>query len=753
MSVAATADRRRVLDIAATLALALYSFVAALGFRRVFGDWQFVGDVLAVVIVGHGISWLLRQTRIPAVVAFLMTGAALTWLILWLNYPSTFAPILPSRETWNIAWADLGLVQDQFATAVSPVAYVGGWSLLAAIGTAIAVLLGDTFAFRARARGEALVPAGVLFVFVAAVGASRHRVTLTLALVAAGVLAASLLRARFAQPPRTVLGRPRRPLGITLPAAVVVATAVVLGAWVLGPRLPGAEADALIDTKGRGGGVTEVANPLVDIRGRLVDRAGTVLFVVRTDKPEYWRVAGLPDFDGNTWNLPERDLDDISEGLATASPGSTELHQEIEIAALRSQFVPAAADPVDADGDGLRWNGETSTIVRVDRNLERGDRFEILSAVPDRSPETLRATTSVAPPDPIYLELPPNFPASVRNLAADVTAGTTTTYDAMRALQDWFRSEFDYSLEVQQGHGNSAIEAFLRQRVGYCEQFAGTFAAMARSLGIPARVAVGFTPGVRESGTFNVLGKNAHAWPEVWFDQLGWVLFEPTPGRGAPGAQGYTGVRPQQDESEPPPAGSGDGEGNGDGGGVLNPEDEIPVTVAPTIPRSEVPTGETPAPPPSVVDAAGLAPDSGPPWLTLLTIAAVLAAGVALPAVVRWWRRRRPSADVARQMIELWQRALGAVAATGFHPDPTLTPLEQARAAAPRLPVAARPLRSLALVATAAAYAPPGEVESLVRPGHDGEPGPQRWCRQVERVAADSMTTGGRVHRYFTIWK
>ena len=131
----------------------------------------------------------------------------------------------------------------------------------------------------------------------------------------------------------------------------------------------------------------------------------------------------------------------------------------------------------------------------------------------------------------------------------------------------------------------------------------------------------------------------------------------------------------------------------------------------------------------------------------------MLGAAVALPAVVRWWRRRHPNADVARQMVDLWQRALGAVAATGFHADPSLTPLEQARAAAPRLPVAARPLRSLAAVATAAAYAPPGEVESLIGPEHDGEPGPHRWCRQVERVAADSMTTGGRVQRYFTIWK
>ncbi len=67
---------------------------------------------------------------------------------------------------------------------------------------------------------------------------------------------------------------------------------------------------------------------------------------------------------------------------------------------------------------------------------------------------------------------------------------------------------------------------------------------MARSLGIPARVAVGFTHGVAANGSFTVLGKNAHAWPEVWFDQLGWVAFEPTPGRGAPGAEDYTGVAP-----------------------------------------------------------------------------------------------------------------------------------------------------------------------------------------------------------------
>ena len=82
-----------------------------------------------------------------------------------------------------------------------------------------------------------------------------------------------------------------------------------------------------------------------------------------------------------------------------------------------------------------------------------------------------------------------------------------------------------------------------------------------------------------------------------------------------------------------------------------------------------------------------------------------------------------------------------------------LTPLELARSAAPRLPVAARPLRSLAEVTTTATYAPPDEVEELVHPLIATEPGPRRWCRQVERIAADSMTTGGRLRRYFTVWR
>ncbi len=238
---------------------------------------------MVVVIVGHGASLLFRRLNVPGAAAVAITAVAVGWTIAWLSYPATFAAVFPTCETWDIAFADLSLVRDQFQTAVAPVEYIGGWSLLAMIGTAFVVLTSDTFAFYARARGEALVPGAVLFVFVAALGANRHRVGLTLLLVAAGFLAAAVLRVRFAQPPRTLLGRARHPLSIALPSVLMAGTTVVLAAWFIGPRLPGAGADALIDTHNDTGGVTEVPSPLVDIRSRLVNQRDTELFVVRAD--------------------------------------------------------------------------------------------------------------------------------------------------------------------------------------------------------------------------------------------------------------------------------------------------------------------------------------------------------------------------------------------------------------------------------------------------------------------------------------
>ena len=254
--------------------------------------------------------------------------------------------------------------------------------------------------------------------------------------------------------------------------------------------------------------------------------------------------------------------------------------------------------------------------------------------------------------------------------AEEVTAGAANNYERAVLLQNWFKSKFRYSLEVQPGHGNNAIEGFLRDRVGYCEQFAGTYAAMMRSLGIPARVAVGFTTGKATGTGYSVTGRNAHAWPEVWFDGLGWVLFEPTPGRGAPGAESYTGLDPAQDTST-----GSEGDGQGD-----QPVPEEPAAAEP-------PTGPTTLPPIPEEDAAPATPipadpvepassDSGNDWI-LLALLGAAALAVAAPPIGRRIRRRSTRSP-SEQVANNWERAIDALRLVDVPIVSSATPAETA---------------------------------------------------------------------------
>jgi len=316
------------------------------------------------------------------------------------------------------------------------------------------------------------------------------------------------------------------------------------------------------------------------------------------------------------------------------------------------------------------------------------------------------------------------------------------------------RTEFEYSLDIQEGHGNSEIEGFLERRVGYCEQFAGTYAAMLRTIGIPTRVAVGFTSGSADGqGNYSVLGRNAHAWPEVWFDDIGWVPFEPTPGRGAPNAQEYTGIAPQQD--------LGDGTG-------LSAESTVPPTTVdappPTIAESDEPSlsvplgpdlsAETPPPGgPTAVDSGANGQWSGGLWRTLLAVA-VLMAAVAAPAVVRRIRRSAAATPSSR-LDQLWARTASALAETGVVATADLTPREAASVTASTFPVAARPMQSLAEAMTIVNYSPDGADWLATEAGYGRTvlESCVAWCRQVERAVADTIGPAARVRRYFTIWR
>jgi transglutaminase-like putative cysteine protease len=615
-------------DLAATLMVAAFSMAVALGYARTFFGWPFLADMAAVVVAGHGAGLLLRRLRLPAWLAVPAMATVLAWTVLAVYYPSTFSWAMPTADTWSILREQLTMVREEFPTAVAPVDYGAGWDVLAAIGLAASVLLADVFAFRADARAETLVPGGVLFVFVGALGDERLRIASAVVVVGVGVATTVTLRAYHAEPARGDAPSPWR----RWPAAIAFGVVVAVVAGVVGPRLPGADAAPIYDssTGAGGGGSTQVISPLVDIRSRLTNRSTDELFRVRADVESYWRSSALPEFDGTTWGLPARELRPI--GGPSTDRSLVDNRQRITIGALGGSLVPAAPDPFQASGpDDLRWVPETSTLVTIDGDLRAGDTIDVVSAAPQVDAARLNAATSSNPPDPIHTSVPADLPEVVGATARQVTADATTTYEAALTLQMWFQEQFEYSLEVRPGHGNSAIEAFLRDRIGYCEQFAGTYAAMLRTLGIPSRVAVGFTSGVPlGDGEFSVLGRNAHAWPEVWFDDIGWIAFEPTPGRGAPNAQSYTQLDPQQDTS----AVADDIQTRAVLGPPITVGDAAPTEAGPglEIPDfSEDTAGDTPttAAPANDHDGAG----SGQ-WLWLIGLA-VLGAAIAAPSMIR----------------------------------------------------------------------------------------------------------------------
>jgi hypothetical protein len=129
--------------------------------------------------------------------------------------------------------------------------------------------------------------------------------------------------------------------------------------------------------------------------------------------------------------------------------------------------------------------------------------------------------------------VPGNRPPVITKTAQEVTAGATTDYDRMVKLQNWFRNTggFSYSLAPASGSGIAQLARFITtDKVGYCEQFAAAMAVMARSLGVPARVVVGFlAPQQLPDGSYRYTSDELHAWPEIYFSGTGWVRFEPTP--------------------------------------------------------------------------------------------------------------------------------------------------------------------------------------------------------------------------------
>jgi transglutaminase-like putative cysteine protease len=318
---------------------------------------------------------------------------------------------------------------------------------------------------------------------------------------------------------------------------------------------------------GGSGGLT-VVNPVLTLRDNLNPRRDVEVLRYRTDQQDVapLRIVTADVFDGASWQPGIGDVSGdnrVDQGLPPAPgllPGTSQAGHQMHVEVgnvLDQDFLPLPYPTLRVRIDGAWLYDATSLNVVGDGETVRGKTYDVNYLAVRPSAQQLR--DAPAPPSAEtarYTQLPRNLPYSVRKTAAAVTAGTTNPYDRALALQEWFRASgrFTYSTDAPGESGGDAVAGFLRDRRGFCVQFSSAMAVMARTLGIPARIGVGFLPGTPLPGSWrSVRLTDSHAWPELYFRGAGWVRFEPTPAVRTGAAPPYARPTSGRDGATPGP--------------------------------------------------------------------------------------------------------------------------------------------------------------------------------------------------------
>jgi transglutaminase-like putative cysteine protease len=651
-------------------------------FARGTWFWSGLGAVLAVAAGGV----LMRRLRAPAIVSTL-GGLALLHFYLtahfaageaWLGFVPTPSSLGRLGDLYGDGW-------DAANRYAAPVPLVPGIALLSATGIGLVAAAVDLLAVRLRRAAPAGLPLLAMYSVPAAVR-DESIGWFAFGIGAMGFLALLVAdsRERVGGWGRVVLGRRsseyvppagsgaggrgagggryQRPDSSSLAASGRrIGFASVALAVLIPTAVPGIHPRGMFGLGGPGGGgghqTVTTPDPLVSLKRELNQIDSSVVLTYRSsDKtPDYLRLYALDRFDGDRWTyspLQSTARDRISSRSLPGPPGlnpsassrvTTKVEVRRQVRNMTFLPVPYAPSRLSIDGD---WRVHAPSLMIYSlRDAAGGRSYEVTSLKAQPTPEQL--TNGITYPSEIvtpYTVVPRNVPAQIRQLAQDVTTGSTTAHGQAVRLQKWFTQDggFQYDLSAPAPqHGNDLTGFLLHTKRGYCEQYAAAMALMARILGIPARVAMGYTPGTQTtSGEWVVRSRDAHAWPELYFPGTGWVRFEPTPagaaGQGTATMPSYTdpvtigeglepgdSAAPNADESpaEEPSAGPSQAP-------AQRPQDQGPLGAAPDLEEEN----------------DWWAPLRG--WLAgLLLVTMLLAAPVTVRALAR---RRRWAAAVPR---------------------------------------------------------------------------------------------------------
>jgi hypothetical protein len=345
-------------------------------------------------------------------------------------------------------------------------------------------------------------------------------------------------------------------------SAVSLAIFVVSGAlFLLFPRI----GFGLFFHRGRSGISMAGFSDGVTLGGHgLIESDPTVVMRVRVDDPEYrgstapelhWRGVAFDHYERGSWArtsgvralATKYDLQE-APGLVSVilrhrearAPVVHTVKQDIYLEPIDTytmfgasqplvfDFPQSPAAPLFGDKKPMGWLNDE---VRVNHNT--GMRYTVVSDVDDPDVKLLRAADDVDPDDfPQFLQLPPELPARVGDLAREITKDAHTPYEKALAVHRYLQDNFSYTLEMDSDPSREPLDYFLFDRKkGHCEYFSSAMAILLREVGVPTRNVNGFLGGEwnEYGGYIAVRGGDAHSWVEIYFDGAGWVTWDPTP--------------------------------------------------------------------------------------------------------------------------------------------------------------------------------------------------------------------------------
>ncbi|HEY7401777.1 MAG TPA: DUF3488 and transglutaminase-like domain-containing protein [Actinomycetota bacterium] len=533
----------RIQRLAGLGAMVLLATATGLAFGRVFAGGA-VGKVILVAVASAAVASALERRNL--LLATVVSGGLMVTAVGLLVLPHTTFYGLPTLDTLRAMRDAAELVGEQARVQVAPTPPLVPLLLAAVTATWAAMFSSHALAFRAGSPLLALLPPLALLTFADTVLEERFRPgygVLFLLGALAVVFVDGLRRVQRWGPLWAWPGSRRR----LAPATTRGAGRVTVGALVIAMFaplfLPGISSKAVVDLSGSHADAIRI-DPLVAVASALQSGNPRVVFTVQTDHPTYYRMLALDKFDGNRWTADFTAAGAVPEDGFAQTVTGPQIDQFFSIkSTLFAPGIPAAYPlaSIDLPLDGMTYDASLGNLY-AQTAIENNTTYNAVSPLIQPDPNALERFVLPANPGTYarWTELPAAVPR-VKTLAESwvAEANATTMYDQVRAIQDHLiDGTYTYDGTVDERDDLNALETFLFDtKAGFCQQFAPAMATMLRALGIPARIAVGFTPGTilddARPDLYTVTTKDTHSWVEVWFGpQFGWLRFEPTPGTG-----------------------------------------------------------------------------------------------------------------------------------------------------------------------------------------------------------------------------